>query len=249
MGEHFEFRSDRARAELNPFVERIQEFRPWTVLAEEAPDFRGSWRQQMGLAQDAELVLEIGPGNGFFFAEICGRYDGVLGVEIRFKRVWLTANKARRAGHANFRVVHHHSGYLGDLLAPGELSGVFINHPDPWPKDRHHKHRLLQPELADLLAEKVEEGGEIWIQSDFTPYGPLAQEVFGRAPWQPVAFTADLHGSGLLQSPPAARFWAADIETNYERKSVKKGLSITLAGYRRGPGTAAPASTPGGGAR
>ena len=76
MGEHFEFRSDRARAELNPFVERIQEFRPWTVLAEEAPDFRGSWRQQMGLAQDAELVLEIGPGNGFFFAEICGRYDG-----------------------------------------------------------------------------------------------------------------------------------------------------------------------------
>ncbi len=136
------------------------------------------------------------PFSLFFFAEICGRYDGVLGVEIRFKRVWLTANKARRAGHANFRVVHHHSGYLGDLLAPGELSGVFINHPDPWPKDRHHKHRLLQPELADLLAEKVEEGGEIWIQSDFTPYGPLAQEVFGRAPWQPVAFTADLHGAG-----------------------------------------------------
>ncbi len=244
MADRFQFRSDRARSELNPFVEKIHEFRPYTVLAEESAGFRGRWREEIGLAPDADLLLEIGPGNGFFFAEICARFAGIVGVEIRFKRVWLTANKARLAGHSNFRMVHHHSGYLGDLFAPGELSGVFINHPDPWPKDRHHKHRLLQPELADLLAEKLEPGGEVWVQSDFTPYGPLAQQVFGRAPFTPLAFTADLHTSGLLESPPDVRFWAADVETNYERKSIAKGETITLAGFRREPGPAAPTSSP-----
>ncbi len=236
MGEaDFEFRSGRARADLNPYVDKIHEYAPYTVVAEEAAQRRGAWRQEIGA--DGPLILEVGPGNGFFFHRLCARLPsaGIVGLEIRFKRVWLTARKARKAGCSNFRVVHHHSGYLGDVFAPGELDVVFVNHPDPWPKDRHHKHRLLRPAFGELLASLVAPGGEVWVQSDFAPYGPLAREIFDVARWAPIAYSEDLHGDGqrLLDGPPDCRFWAADIETNYERKSRKKGAKIVLAGFTR----------------
>ncbi len=231
----FEFRSERGRADLNPYVDRIHEYAPYTVVAEDSGRRRGAWREEIGI--DGPLILEIGPGNGFFFWQLCRRFPeaGVVGLEIRFKRVWLTARKARQAGLTNFRVVHHHSGYLGDVFAPGELDAVFINHPDPWPKDRHHKHRLLQPEFGALLATLCRPGAEVWVQSDFQPYGPLAREVFTGPTWAPLAYTEDLHDGpeALLDRPPTCRFWAADVETNYEIKSRKKGARIVLAGFRR----------------
>ena len=232
----FEFNSERGRGDLNPFVHKVREYAPYTVLSEGAVANKGRWREEIGA--EGPLILEVGPGNGFFFQEICGRFDeaAIVGLEIRFKRVWLTAHKARQVGATNFRVVHHHCGYVADVFAPGELDCVFINHPDPWPKDRHHKHRLLQPEFGALLAELVRPGGEVWVQSDFAPYGPLSREVFGVEPWSQIAYSEDLHGDAqqLLSQPPSCRFWAADIETNYERKSRKKGATIVLAGFRRG---------------
>ena len=235
--ERFRFKSARGRADLNPYVDRLEEHGSWVLTAEQAEDQQGKWRSLIGAGEEAPLLLEIGPGNGFFFRDLAGRFPSaaVLAVEIRFKRVWMTADKARRAGAQNFRVIHHHSGYLDLLFAPGELDAVFINHPDPWPKERHHKHRLLQPAFALGLSRFLAPGGEVWIKSDFSPYGPLAREVFGAQPWQELAYTDDLHGSGAqLRSgaPEAARFWCADTETNYERKSRRKGETIMLAGYR-----------------
>ena len=61
--ERFVFRSSRGRAELNPYVEKVKEYAPWTLTAEDAERNRGRWRQEIGLADDAPLILEIGPGN------------------------------------------------------------------------------------------------------------------------------------------------------------------------------------------
>jgi len=236
----FLFKSSRGRSDLNPYVDRLKEHGSWVLTAEAAEQQRGNWRKLIGKDEGAALLLEIGPGNGFFFHTLASRFPeaAVVGVEIRFKRVWMTANKAREAGVDNFRVIHHHSGYLDLLFAERELDAVFVNHPDPWPKERHHKHRLLQASFAESLSRFLKPGGEVWIKSDFSPYGPLAREVFGSAPWQELTYSEDLHGSGaeLLDSaPPGARFWCADSETNYERKSRKKGETIMVAGYRLRP--------------
>jgi len=233
----FHFSSARGRADLNPYVDRMKEHGSWVLTAEQAEQQAGKWRTLFGYPDDVPLLLEIGPGNGFFFRTLAARFPkaAVLGVEIRFKRVWLTANKARQAGLQNFRLIHHHSGYLDLLFANRELDAVFVNHPDPWPKERHHKHRLLQPAFAELLSRCLRPGGEVWIKSDFSPYGPLAREVFSTLGWQELAYTDDLHGQGaalLHESPQQARFYCADSETNYERKSRDKGATIMLAGYR-----------------
>ena len=240
-GDRFRFRSDRGRRELNPYVDRIREYAPWAMTAEQGEEHRGRWRELMGRAPDAPLLLEIGPGNGFFFRELCRRHPeaAVVGIEIRFKRVWLTARKARQEGLENFRVLHHHASHLEDLFEPGELTAVHVNHPDPWPKDRHHKNRLLSPAFRARLERLLGPDGEFWLKSDFSDYGPLVRELMHTGGWRALAFTDDLHGGGadaeaLRTGPPTgSSWWEADIVTNYERKSLELGRRILLAGYRR----------------
>jgi tRNA (guanine-N7-)-methyltransferase len=233
----FRFRSDRGRPDLNPYVDRMHEFGPWVLGSQDAEKLQGAWQRAIGLPDDAPLILEIGPGNGFFFREVARRWPeaAVVGVEIRFKRVWLTAKKALQWELENFRVVHHTAFQLGDLFRPASLSAVFVNHPDPWPKDRHHKHRLLQPSFEEAMAALVAPGGELWVKSDFAPYGPLARATFDTERWSPVAFTADLHGADAawLESPPGGRWFAADLQTNYERKFIAKQTPIAVAGFER----------------
>ena len=234
------FSSERGRAEVNPFVDRIQELRPWVVVGEEAATFKGGWRAQIGVAADAPLILEIGPGNGFFFRDLVAAQPdaGFVGVEIRFKRVWMTAKKALDRGLSNFRVMHQSFGYLDTYFGAGELTGVYINHPDPWPKDRHHKHRLLQPTFAAMLASRLAPGGSVQVQSDFAPYGPLACAVFDTELWERVAFTPDLHGGDDADS---ALLRVDHIATNYENKKVAIGEPIMVGRWRR---TDAPARRP-----
>ena len=209
----------------------FRELAPWTVAAEDAPERRGAWRKEIGKPVDAPLILEIGPGNGFFFRDLASSrpHAAIVGVEIRFRRVYLTAKKALEAGARNVRVVHQTVSNLSDLFAPGEVDEVWINHPDPWPKERHHKHRLLRPDFTDLVAEVLRPNGLLWLKSDFEPYGPLAHEVLTEPLWSLEAFTSDLHGGGA----DAAPLLAGNIETNYERKKRKTGSKILLGRWRR----------------
>ena len=69
VSERFAFRSAKGRADLNPYVERIAEHGELVLTAEQAEQQRGRWREVVGRNDKAALLLEIGPGNGFFFAE------------------------------------------------------------------------------------------------------------------------------------------------------------------------------------
>ncbi|MCP4871852.1 MAG: hypothetical protein GY898_24360 [Proteobacteria bacterium] len=226
------FKSSLGRTEANPYVEKLSEFAPYAMTSDQGEAARGQWREQMGLPADAPLLLEVGPGNGFFFREVLDRFGdaGIVGIEVRFKRVWLTARKSVEEGHTRFRVLHHHASHLDDLFAPGELDGVYINHPDPWPKQKHHKHRLLQPAFRDLLQRALKPLSEVWIKSDFADFGPIACDLFDTPGWERLTFTADLHAAPT-EPLPGTRFWAADVETNYEKKSRRAGAVILLAGF------------------
>lgn len=234
----FVFSSSRGRADQNPYVDKIREYHPWALPTDEGEELRGRWREALGLDPAAPLMLEIGPGNGFFFREVKQRFPeaGLVGLEIRFKRVWLTARKALNQGLDKFRVVHHHAAHLPRLFAPGELDCVFANHPDPWPKDRHHKHRLLNEHFRSNLATCLADNGEFWLKSDFVEYGPLARGLFAAEGWEDIAFSPDLHRGNVslaTEAPMDARFWAADLVTNYEQKHIKMGSKILVGGWRK----------------
>lgn len=229
MGEHpHKFRSTLGRGEINPYVGRLGDWGALGLDSESAEANRGSWRAHLGLSAAAPLHLEIGPGNGFFLRDLAARHPdaGIVAVEIRFKRVWMSAKKSHEAGHRNVRVVHHHAGYLSDVFAPGEVDRIWMNHPDPWPKDRHHKHRLLQPDFVATLHTLLAADGQFWLKSDFQPYAALATELFTAPAWAALGATLDLHGEDN-----ALR--ADNIQTNYERKKRAQGEKILVMGFAK----------------
>ncbi len=222
-GPRREFRLDPQRARFNPYVDRIQEEGDLILLGEQAQALRGRWGDG-AFPTPGPVHLEIGPGNGFFLCDMAGLHPEkrFVGVEIRYKRCWLCARKLRVAGRTNVRVVHHHAGFLPDLFAPEELSGIYINHPDPWPKEKQHKHRLLNREFARIATSLLKPSGEVRIKSDFAPYLPVIREAFAEAPGMvEVAYTADVN----RRDDPLA---VGDVLTNYQRKFIARGHPVFL---------------------
>ena len=114
--------------------------------------------------RDVRRTLEIGFGNGAALAELARRYpdEDFLGAEVHRPGVGhlLIALDAQQLG--NVRVANEDAvQLLSERLPDAALDAVLIYFPDPWPKKRHHKRRLLQPEFAALLARKLKRGGRL----------------------------------------------------------------------------------------
>ncbi|MCK6526360.1 hypothetical protein L6R50_01945 [Myxococcota bacterium] len=227
-GSRREFRLDPARGRFNPYVARLSEYPGLILTGDEARSLRGRWAAE-GFDSPGDVWLEIGPGNGFFLSGMAALHPErrFVGVEIRYKRVWMTAKKLHHAAVRNARVVHFHAGFLPEIFAPGELSGVFVNHPDPWPKDRQQKHRLFNPDFAAILEFLVRPGGELRVKSDFAPYVPAVRDAFAGTRFAETAFTPDINRPG----EPLA---AGDVVTNYQRKFIERGLPVFFMSLRRG---------------
>ena len=121
----------------------------------------------------APLELDVGSGNGRFAIEMARRYHdrNFLALERQKKRVRRTCEKAAKAPPPNLRILHIESGYaIRHLVPPGSVARVHILFPDPWPKRRHHKHRLLQPEFFSGVWRALAPGGRGRILTDHEDY-------------------------------------------------------------------------------
>jgi len=216
---------DRRRAFVNPYMERISEYPELILAGPEAEELRGRWRGRWEAKEGERALLgaEIGCGNGFFLRGLCERHPDrrFVGLEIRYKRVWMTARKLAQGGHTNAAVVLFHAGYLNRLFAPGELDAVYINHPDPWPKDRHAKNRLIAPAFVAAVVDLLAPGGVVQVKSDCARYADDLRRCAADQPLREVAFTPDIHREG----EPLAE---GNIETNYERRFREQGEPVFL---------------------
>ncbi|HEX4051819.1 MAG TPA: tRNA (guanosine(46)-N7)-methyltransferase TrmB [Steroidobacteraceae bacterium] len=118
-------------------------------------------------------VLEIGFGNGENLAERAAREPEIdfIGVEVHRPGVGHALLAATRAGCDNLRVIAHDAVEVLERQIPrGSLDEVQVLFPDPWPKKRHHKRRLLQPAFIELAASRLRPGGRLHIATDWEPY-------------------------------------------------------------------------------
>jgi tRNA (guanine-N7-)-methyltransferase len=134
---------------------------------------------------DIPMVLEIGSGMGEATLAMAAADParGYLAAEIHYPGVGnLLAGVAER-GLSNVRVVVADAlDILRDRIGPGTLDAIHCFFPDPWPKARHHKRRLIQPGNAALLTSRLRPGGTLWCATDCAPYAAAMWETLGAEP-------------------------------------------------------------------
>ena len=136
-------------------------------------------------ADIAPKILEIGFGMGETSAAIAAAnpQNDYLGIEVHTPGVGSLCKLVAEGGLTNLRIVQHDAvDVLRDMILPETLSGVHIFFPDPWPKARHHKRRLIQPPLVALLASRLKPGGYIHCATDWENYAEQMLEVLSAEP-------------------------------------------------------------------
>lgn len=128
----------------------------------------------------APVVLEIGFGMGETTAEIAASQPQTdfLGVEVHGPGVGSLLRRLELQGLSNVRVVEHDAAEVVEhMIAPASLAGIHVFFPDPWPKKRHHKRRLLQAGFARSLAARLAPGGYLHVATDWEDYAEWILEA------------------------------------------------------------------------
>lgn len=133
----------------------------------------------------APLVLEIGFGMGDATAAVAAAQPerDFLGVEVHEAGVGALLRRIGAAGLTNVRIVRHDAVEVVErMLRPASLAAVHLWFPDPWPKKRHHKRRLVQPAFVALLASRLAPGGLLHCATDWRPYAEQMLAVLAAEP-------------------------------------------------------------------
>ena len=162
----------------------------------------------------APVVLEIGSGMGDTTAAIAAAQPEVdyLAVEVHMPGVGGLLKLLGEQALTNVRIIQHDAvEVVKEMVPPASLAGIHIFFPDPWPKKRHHKRRLLQPAFAALLATRLAPGGYLHFATDWEEYAVQALEV--------LAGTQGLvnSGDGFMARPEGRP------QTKFERRGLKLG--------------------------
>ena len=173
-----------------------------------------------------ELILEIGFGNGESFVQMAedAPQQGFVGIEVHRPGVGHALVLAAAAGIDNLRVIRHDAvAIIRDHVPDGALSRVQIYFPDPWPKARHHKRRIVQRAFTDLIWRKLRAGGEIHCATDWENYAEWMRDVFAGDPkWQ------NLGGADGFAPRPDWR-----PQTKFEQRGERLGHGVWDLRYRK----------------
>jgi tRNA (guanine-N7-)-methyltransferase len=194
----------------------------WSV-----PDAPRTIDPQALFGRRAPVVLEIGFGMGQGTAEAAAARPDTdfLGVEVYTPGVGSLLRQIEARGLHNLRLIQHDAvEVVRDRIAPDSLAGVHIWFPDPWPKKRHHKRRLIQPPFVALLASRIAPGGYLHCATDWEEYAARMLEVLSAEPR--LVNTAEGFAPRPAWRPP----------TRFEERGLRLGHAVRdLLFVRRTP--------------
>ena len=185
-------------------------------------DYRGRWSGYFG--NDHPIYVELGMGKGKFISEMSVRYPEInfIGIDMFDSLIRTAGDKARSSGNTlepppNLALVLFNIQLIEEIFAPREVSRIFLNFSDPWPKERHARRRLTHVLFVQKYREILAVSGEIHLKTDSRPLFEYSLGTFQTLGLQVSEITYDLHGSGST---------ADNIMTEYESKFVHRGLPI-----------------------
>jgi len=169
--------------------------------------------------RSAPVVLEIGFGNGDTLVQQATNNPDkdFIGIEVHEPGVGHCLLKARDADISNLRLIMHDAiEVLTEQIAARSLSRVNLYFPDPWPKKRHHKRRIVQHDFLKLLADRLKADGALNIATDWANYAQHIDEVLSQSDRFICAERREHDGDRPLDRP----------RTKFEQRGLRKGHGI-----------------------
>ena len=164
------------------------------------------------------IILEIGFGMGEATA-LLGRdfpETGFLAIEVHKPGIGKLMARIEELGLSNIRIIEGDAHPILKTMVPdNSMDAIHLFFPDPWPKKRHHKRRIISPDFLQLIYPKIKSGGYIHIATDWVPYAEYIQEVF--AP-------SSLFTGGVVDRPewrPVTRFEGQGITKDHQVNDLK----------------------------
>ena len=178
---------------------------------------KGHWRDVFG--NDHPIEIEVGMGKGKFIMDLAAAHPDVnyLGIE-RYSSVLLRAlQKRAERDLSNIFFLCIDAKEMADYFAPSEVSRIYLNFSDPWPKDRHAKRRLTSPVFMEVYDSILKPDGVIEFKTDNRGLFEYSLESIPAAGWDILAHTFDLHRSDMAEG---------NVMTEYETKFASEGKPI-----------------------
>ncbi len=198
------------------------EFSSVAFNEERAPLNKGKWRESVfEKKSDALMDLEIGTGNGTFFAYQAGKHPErlLVGMELKYKPLIQSIRRAVKQGSKNTAICRYHAFNVDLLFEKAELNDIYIHFPDPWVAPRKPKNRTVNAELLKVMYDLQRPGSKIYFKTDSREYYDWSLEQIPMTPYKLEASTTDLHQSE----------WAAsNFLTAFEKIFMRQNIPINM---------------------
>lgn len=192
---------------------RLERCQSYAVAAPE--ENRGAWRKLNPGCTG--LWVEIGCGKGKFTAETAKANPDMLLIAVERCReaMVIAMEKAKEIGLTNVYFIDMDAANIEEIFAPGEIDGMFLNFPDPWPRKKNAKRRLTCRAFLERYSQVLREGGELHFKTDNAPLFEYSLEEFAACGLETKNVTRNLHEHGTV-----------GIMTGYEEKFHALGTPI-----------------------
>jgi len=186
--------------------------------------FKGKWKELFG--NENPIHIEIGMGKGKFLIQLASENPNInyIGIE-KYSSVLIRAVEKRKEQELNnLWLIRFDAEYINDIFAENEISRIYLNFSDPWPKDRHAKRRLTSKEFLARYDKFLRRDGEVIFKTDNSDLFAFSLEQVETADWKLRNYTYDLHHSEYAEG---------NVMTEYEERFSSMGNPIhRLVAYR-----------------
>lgn len=203
------------------------EYKKWAFSEERCLGYKGKWRSLVFRIPDIEKMdLEIGTGNGYYFCHHLKTHPNrfLIGLEMKYKPLIQTVRRALKQGSQNMRMIRYHATYLDHLFGKQEIDDVIIHFPDPWPKRRQNKKRLIQDEFLEKLSFIQKPCSKVFFKTDSKEYFNESLRKFSRHSYSLEEFSEDFYQSEYVEG---------NHPTFFESIFVQKRLPIYYACWKK----------------
>lgn len=180
---------------------------------------KGKWKEVFG--NDNPIHIEIGMGKGLFITEMARRNPDInyIGIE-KFSSVLVRAIEKREleTEMKNLFFIRMDAEEIEEVFDKAEVSYIYLNFSDPWPKDRHAKRRLTSRQFFARYNEILKKEGRVEFKTDNVDLFDFSLEEVGEAKWNLVDYTRDLHHEPRMNE--------GNVMTEYEKKFSEAGNAI-----------------------